>query len=45
MVTLALTELLPVEQVRFLLTDMTYRLAVGFGDDPTSAHRSIRATT
>lgn len=41
MVTLALTRLLPVDQIRFLLTDMTYRLCVGFGDKPTNARRSI----
>jgi AcrR family transcriptional regulator len=41
MVTLALTGLLPVQQVRFLLTDMTYRLAVGYGDAPSAAHRSV----
>lgn len=40
-VTLALTGLLPPQQVRFLLTDMTYRLAVGYGDDPAAARRSI----
>jgi AcrR family transcriptional regulator len=42
MVTLALTGLLPVQQVRFLLTDMTYRLAVGYGDAPSAARRSVR---
>ncbi|WP_163507351.1 TetR/AcrR family transcriptional regulator [Fodinicola acaciae] len=41
MITLALTGLLPLDQVRFLLTDMTCRLAVGFGDDPAAASRSI----
>jgi AcrR family transcriptional regulator len=41
MVTLALTGLLPVEQVRFLLTDMTYRLAVGYGDGPSVAGPSV----
>lgn len=41
MVTLALTGLLPANQIRFLLTDMTYRLCVGYGDDPTSAQRSV----
>lgn len=41
MVTLALTGLLPVEQVRFLLADMTYRLCVGYGDDPAAAKRSV----
>jgi AcrR family transcriptional regulator len=41
MVTLALTGLLPLQQVRFLLTDMTYRLAVGYGDAPSVADRSV----
>jgi AcrR family transcriptional regulator len=41
MVTLALTGLIPEEQVRFLLADMTYRLAVGYGDDRAAARRSI----
>lgn len=40
-VTLALTGLLPERQIRFLLSDMTYRLAVGCGDDPAAARRSI----
>ncbi|GAA4219555.1 TetR/AcrR family transcriptional regulator [Actinocatenispora rupis] len=42
MVVLALGDVLPTDQIRFLLADMTYRLAVGFGDDPTAAHRSVR---
>ena len=41
MVTLALTGLLPGPQVRFLLTDMTYRLTVGYGDEPSAARRSV----
>jgi len=41
MVTLALTRLLPQQQVRFLLTDMTYRLAVGYGDDRAAARHSV----
>lgn len=40
-VTLALTGLLPERQIRFLLSDMTYRLAVGCGDDPAAARRSV----
>lgn len=40
-VTLALTGLLPERQVRFLLADMTYRLAVGCGDDPAAARCSV----
>jgi AcrR family transcriptional regulator len=40
-VTLALTGLLPLQQVRFLLIDMTYRLAIGYGDDPSAARRSV----
>lgn len=42
MVTLALTGLQPPDRIRFLLTDMTYRLAVGFGDRRDEAQRSIR---
>jgi AcrR family transcriptional regulator len=41
--TLALSGILPEEQVTHLLTDMTYRLAVGFGDAPDSARRSVDA--
>ena len=44
-VTLALTGLLPAEQIRFLLADMTYRLAVGYGDTPAAAGRSVTAGT
>lgn len=40
LVTLALTGILPAGQIEFLLTDMTYRLAVGYGDDPAAARRS-----
>jgi hypothetical protein len=40
-VTLALTGLLPERRIRFLLSDMTYRLAVGCGDDPDTALRSV----
>ena len=40
MVTLALTGLLPT-QIRFLLADMTYRLAVGYGDTPSVARHSV----
>ncbi|BCJ37390.1 TetR family transcriptional regulator [Actinocatenispora thailandica] len=40
MVVLALGEVVPAAQIRFLLTDMTYRLAVGFGDSPAAARRS-----
>lgn len=43
MVTLALTGILPAGQIEFLLTDMTYRLAVGYGDEPAAARRSITA--
>jgi AcrR family transcriptional regulator len=43
LVTLALTGLLPEQQVRFLLTDMTYRLAVGYGDAPADARQSVQA--
>ena len=40
-----LTGLLPAEQIRFLLADMTYRLAVGYGDTPAAAGRSVTAGT
>lgn len=43
MVVLALGEVVPAAQIRFLVADMTYRLAVGFGDDPTAARRSTAA--
>jgi AcrR family transcriptional regulator len=42
MVTMAVAGLLPVEQVRFVLDDMTFRLLVGYGDDPARAERSMR---
>ena len=41
MVTLALTGLLPTQQIRFLLADMTYRLVVGYGDTPSVARHSV----
>jgi AcrR family transcriptional regulator len=41
LVTLALTGLLPERQIHFLLADMTYRLAVGYGDDRGAARRSV----
>lgn len=41
MVALAHTGLLPREQVSFLPADMTYRLAVGYGDDPAAAAASV----
>ncbi|MDT7746006.1 MAG: hypothetical protein QOE59_5084 [Actinomycetota bacterium] len=40
-VTLALSDLLPPEQVSFLLADGTYRLAVGYGDGRASADASV----
>ena len=40
-VTLAVTGILPLKQVRFLLTDMTYRLAIGYGDAPSAARRPV----
>ena len=43
MVTMAVAGLLPPEQARFVLDDMTYRLLVGYGDDPDRARRSIAA--
>ena len=41
MVTLVLSGLLPTQQARFLLTDMTYRLVVGYGDTPPAARQSV----
>lgn len=41
MVTLALTGLLPADQIRFVLVDMIYRLCVGFGDDHAAARHSV----
>jgi AcrR family transcriptional regulator len=42
LVTLALTGLLPAQQIQFLLADMTYRLAVGYGDQPSAARHSVQ---
>lgn len=41
LVTMTVAELLPDEQARFVLDDMTFRLLVGYGDDPDRARRSI----
>jgi hypothetical protein len=41
MVIMSVAELLPDEQARFVLDDMTFRLLVGYGDDPDRARRSI----
>jgi AcrR family transcriptional regulator len=41
LVTLALSGLLPTQQIRFLLADMTYRLAVGYGDKPSVGRQSV----
>lgn len=41
MVIMTVAELLPDEQARFVLSDMTFRLLVGYGDDPARAKRSI----
>lgn len=41
MATLALAGVLPGDSHRFLLTDMIFRLAIGFGDDPVTARRSV----
>lgn len=40
MATLALSGLQPSDRIRLLLADMTYRLAVGYGDRPGAARRS-----
>ncbi len=41
MVVMSVAELLPDEQARFVLDDMTLRLLIGYGDDPGRARRSI----
>jgi AcrR family transcriptional regulator len=41
LVTMTVAELLPSEQARFVLDDMTFRLLVGYGDNPDRAKRSI----
>jgi AcrR family transcriptional regulator len=45
MVTLAITGTQPPHVARFLLDDMTYRLFVGYGDDPAAARLSISRAT
>ncbi|MEU4555198.1 TetR family transcriptional regulator [Micromonospora violae] len=45
LVTMTVAELLPSEQARFVLDDMTYRLLVGYGDDPGRAKQSIEQGT
>jgi AcrR family transcriptional regulator len=42
MVIMTVADLLPDEQTRFVLSDMTFRLLVGYGDDPARARRSIK---
>ncbi|MEU4426391.1 WHG domain-containing protein [Actinoplanes sp. NPDC024001] len=41
MVTMTIAGHLPAEQARFVLDDMTFRLLIGYGDDPDRARRSI----
>jgi AcrR family transcriptional regulator len=41
MVTMTVAGFLPGEQARFVLDDMTYRLLIGYGDDPVDAKKSI----
>jgi AcrR family transcriptional regulator len=41
MVIMSVAGLLPDEQARFVLDDMTFRLLIGYGDDPAQARRSI----
>ncbi len=41
LVVMTVAELLPNEQARFVLDDMTFRLLVGYGDNPARARRSI----
>ena len=42
MVTMTVAGTLPEEQARFVLEDMTYRLLVGYGDDPDHARLSVQ---
>lgn len=41
MVVLALAGVQPGDRIRALLADMLYRLALGYGDDPQAARRSV----
>lgn len=41
MVSMTLTGVLPIEQARLVLTDMTYRLLVGYGDTRDAARASL----
>ncbi|MDR7274586.1 TetR/AcrR family transcriptional regulator [Catenuloplanes atrovinosus] len=41
LVAMAVAGLLPLDQVRFVLDDMTLRLLVGYGDDPARARASM----
>ena len=43
MVTMALAGMLPPEQARYVVDDMTYRLLIGFGDEPDRARASLAA--
>jgi AcrR family transcriptional regulator len=45
MVVMSVAGLLPDEQARFVLDDMTFRLLIGYGDDPDRARRSIERGT
>jgi AcrR family transcriptional regulator len=45
MVIMSVAELLPDGQARFVLDDMTFRLLVGYGDDPDRARRSVEQGT
>jgi AcrR family transcriptional regulator len=45
MVVMSVAGLLPDEQARFVLDDMTLRLLIGYGDDPDRARRSIERGT
>jgi AcrR family transcriptional regulator len=42
MVTMTIAELLPADQARFVLDDMTFRLLIGYGDEPAQARQSIK---
>jgi AcrR family transcriptional regulator len=41
MVIMSVAQFLPDKQARFVLDDMTFRLLIGYGDDPDQARKSI----
>lgn len=43
LVTMILAGMLPAEPATYVLDDLTYRLLIGYGDDPVAARRSVAA--